>query len=82
MKKFDLEQGLLKTSFGLSKRFEHFYKPLGIYVPGKDEKIKNSVTAISLFYKVSKRVATYYYMLISNINKSKIVEIKRKVGVE
>ena len=82
MREHNFEFGLLKTSYGMAKRFEGILKPLNVYAPVKNEKVEMNVNAISLFYGVSKRVAIQYYELISIVNKSYLTKIRRELGLE
>ena len=82
MKERSFEEGLLKTSFGMSKRFEAILKPLNVFPPKENEKIESSLRAVAYLYNCSKKVARYYYEVISMVNKSELANIKRKVGVE
>jgi len=80
----DLEFSILKTSLGMQNRFAFFSKSFGdkFYKAKGNEKLELNVTAIGVFYGVSKRVARQYYDLISSINKGELVKIRKTVGLE
>lgn len=80
----DTDFSILKTSYGMKHRWEYFAKYFSPNLVGfkKDDKLEANITAISLFYNVSHRVALQYYHLISHINKMELLKIRRRLGME
>jgi len=80
----DIEFSLLKTSYGMKKRFEYFGESFKAKLYGKKEsdKVLHNLEAIKLYYNVSTRVAKQYYDLICSINKGQLIKIRKSVGME
>jgi len=75
---------VLKTSYGMSKRFAYFTEFFGtkLYRKKEKESVESGVEAIKIYYGVSTRVARKYYDLLCDLGKGNILKIKKKVGIE
>ena len=78
----DIEFSLLKTSIGMSKRYEYFKKVFGLRPMKQGKASTPNIEAIKLYYDCSTRMAHQYYDLICSINKSGLMKIRRAVGLD
>ena len=86
MNMVDTELAVLTSYLGRPKAFEFFgrdsYFGPDFFKVAKDEKFEVNLKAISIAYKVSRKVAYQYYNLIGYVDKSALLPLRKKVGLE
>lgn len=80
--KYDIEFSLLKTSSGMAVKGEYFQKTFGQLFASQSQTASTNLTAIAIFYKVSRKIAGQYIDLINVLNKSELTRIRHSVGIE
>lgn len=75
---------LLKTSYGMGKRFEYAATIFGNQklFNLKDEKEEASLKAISIVYGVSRRIAKYYKGLIMEKDRLALLKLRNRIGLD